>query len=257
MKVYIMTDLEGAWGVDKKSMVSTDSPDYPTAVSNLLSDINAAIDGAFLGGATEVWVRDGHGGGRNFTAEDLDPRAKLDTTPNWRDGVIDESFSAIFTVGAHAMSGTQNAFYDHTQSSETWHDFTVNGRRWGELAQYASVAGHYRIPMVFVSGDEAACAEARRFFAGVCAVPVKNGLRHTEAESYPFEETRENIRIGAKKSMSLITVVKPFRPLLPMEITLELNRTEFCDWYEGREDVERLDGRTVRRVVNDMRDVYI
>lgn len=257
MKVYIMTDLEGAWGVDDKSMVPTTSPDYPAAVANLVSDVNAAIDGAFEGGATEVWVRDGHGGGRNFTKDMLDPRAKLDTTPNWRDGVLDESFSAIFTVGAHAMSGTQNAFYDHTQSSETWHDFIVNGRNWGELAQYASVAGHYRIPMVFVTGDEAACAEARRFFAGVKAVAVKNGLRHTRAESYPREETLENIRLGAKKAMELVSVVKPFRPILPMEITLELNRTEFCDWFEGREDVERIDGRTIKKIANDMRDVYI
>ena len=162
-----MTDLEGAWGVDSKSMVAENDPAHGLAVKNLVCDINTAIDGAFLGGATEVWVRDGHGGGRNFTAADLDPRAKFDTTPDWRSGVLNESFSAIFTVGAHAMSGTQNAFYDHTQSSETWHDFIVNGRKWGELAQYASVAGHYRIPMVFVTGDEAACSEARTFFSGV------------------------------------------------------------------------------------------
>ena len=66
MKVYIMTDLEGAWGVDDKSMVPTTSPDYPAAVANLVADVNAAIDGAFEGGATEVWVRDGHVGGRTI-----------------------------------------------------------------------------------------------------------------------------------------------------------------------------------------------
>ena len=238
-------------------MVAENDPAHGLAVKNLVCDINTAIDGAFLGGATEVWVRDGHGGGRNFTAADLDPRAKFDTTPDWRSGVLNESFSAIFTVGAHAMSGTQNAFYDHTQSSETWHDFIVNGRKWGELAQYASVAGHYRVPMVFVTGDEAACSEARTFFSGVCAVPVKNGLCHTKAESYSFEETRNNIRLGAKRAMSLVDRVAPFRPLLPLEITLELNRTEFCDWYTGREDVERLDGRTVRKLAADMRDIYL
>ena len=43
----------------------------------MVGEANAAIEGAFAGGATEVLVNDSHGAMFNLTPEDLDPRAVL------------------------------------------------------------------------------------------------------------------------------------------------------------------------------------
>ena len=45
----------------------------------MTGDVNAAIRGAFAGGATSVVVTDGHYNGRNILIEELDSRATLNS----------------------------------------------------------------------------------------------------------------------------------------------------------------------------------
>ena len=86
MKIYIHTDLEGVSGIDNIEMMARDHERHEEAVRNLMADLNAAVDGAFAGGADHVTVLDSHGGGGNFILDLLDERAQHDTKPNkkWR-----------------------------------------------------------------------------------------------------------------------------------------------------------------------------
>jgi D-amino peptidase len=217
-----------------------------------MGDLNAAIDGAFAGGATHVTVLDSHGGGNNFILELLDKRAENDTRPNkkwW--GILDDSFQGTFFIGAHAMSGTQNAFLDHTQSSLTWHDYSINGRRMGELAQWAVVAGNWNVPMLMVSGDETACAEARNFFNPVETAAVKRAKGRNRAELANLDESRKRIREAARRAVSLVGKGRPLIPIKPMEMTLEYNRADYCDAAAAKPGIERLDARTIRWVTSE------
>ena len=54
--------------------------------------------------------------------------------------------------------------------------------------------------------------------------------------------------------MEKIDLIRPYKPLLPMELRIEYNRSDYCDAIcAAREDIERLDARTVRRVVREIR----
>jgi D-amino peptidase len=252
VKIYIHTDLEGISGIDSMDMIDRTSPRYRQCCEYLMSDLNAAIDGAFAGGATEVTVLDSHGGGNNFILDLLDPRAKLDTRPNkkwW--GTLDRSYQGTFFIGAHAMAGTQNGFLDHTQSSQSWHDYRMNGRKMGELGQWAVVAGNWGVPLLMVSGDEAACAEARDFFSPVETAVVKRGQGRNRAELVELKEARTRIREAARRAVGLIGKARAFTPSKPMEILLEFNRCDYCDEVAARPGIERLDGRTIRWVTRD------
>ncbi|MCL2158989.1 MAG: M55 family metallopeptidase, partial [Oscillospiraceae bacterium] len=181
-KIYIHTDLEGISGIDKGEMVKVGPGNSSYVKERLMADINAAIDGAFLGGATHVTVLDSHGGGGNFDLGQLDKRAQHDTKPNkkwW--GILDESYFGTFFIGAHAMAGTLHGFLDHTQSSERIYNCYINGRKTGELGQWAMVAGHYDVPLIMMSGDTAAVNEAAQFFGDVEAVAVKTGISRNRA----------------------------------------------------------------------------
>ncbi|HEY3282569.1 MAG TPA: M55 family metallopeptidase [Armatimonadota bacterium] len=252
MRIYIHTDLEGVTGVDRPSMVERGGEGYREACELLMGDLNAAVDGAFAGGATEVAVLDSHGGGGNFVLDLLDPRAQNDTRPNgkwW--GVLDETFGGTFFLGAHAMAGTMNAFLDHTQSSVHWHDYTLNRRRMGELAQWAIVAGNWGVPLLMASGDEAACVEARQFFQPVETATVKRGVGRNRAELVDHDEARTRIWEAARRAISLVGSARPFTPSKPMEITLEFNRADYCDDACTLPGTERLDARTIRKVTSD------
>ena len=75
MKVYISVDMEGGAGIAGASQM-TDSG-YNRMVKLLTQEVNAAVDGAFEAGATEVLVNDAHGRMTNILIEDLDERAEL------------------------------------------------------------------------------------------------------------------------------------------------------------------------------------
>lgn len=257
MRIYIHTDLEGISGVDRAEMVPRDSEDYRLSCELLMGDVNAAVDGAFAGGATEVVVLDSHGGGGNFILDLLDSRAQNDTKPNrkwW--GVMDERCDATFFIGAHAMAGTLNGFLDHTQSSLTWYNYWINGRKLGELAQWALVAGNFGIPLVMVSGDEAACMEAHGFFSPCMTAAVKRGIGRQRAEALPVEEARERIRRAAQEAMGIIPQAKPFRPQRPLEIIVEFTRADYADAAAAGGRVDRIDARTVRKVTDDPLDLF-
>lgn len=259
MKVMLMTDLEGVSGVDKIEQVSeVGTPGHRFALERLMLDVNAAVEGAFEGGASEVYVKDGHGGANNFILEMLDPRAKnIKTSEDWQELIIKKKVDAYMEVGIHAMAGTINGFLDHTQSSRTWYNYIVNGRKSGEIAQGAIFAGAYDIPFVMVSGDEAACVEGKDFLGDIECAVVKYGIGRNRAKLVDLDEALDRIRIAARDSLKLVGKIKPYKPIMPLEIILELYRSDMCDDIMSRcENIERVDARTVRKVVDKVETYF-
>ncbi|NLN75882.1 MAG: M55 family metallopeptidase [Armatimonadetes bacterium] len=251
MKIYIMTDLEGITGIDSFEMIQRDGDRFRECCELLMGDLNAAVEGAFEGGATHVTVRDGHGGGSNFIEELLDSRAEHDPRTNKkRQRKIDGSYSGTFFVGAHAMAGTINGFLDHTQNSREWYNYSINGRNTGEIGRWGLVTGSYDVPVIMVSGDEAACVEARQFFGNIETATVKKGVGRNRADCIDIDEARNLIREAARKSMALVGKVKPYKVTMPMEIILQLYRSDFCE-ARLKDGVERIDARTLRKVTDD------
>ena len=249
MKIYIHTDLEGISGIDTMEMVERTDPGFGFSVKCLMADVNAAIDGAFAGGATHVTVLDGHHTGDNFDIDLLDKRVELDR-PDMAEwwGKLDESYAGIYFIGAHAMAGTMNAFLDHTMASESWFNYRVNGRRVGELGLVAMVAAHFKVPMLMVSGDEAACTEARQFLNPVRCAAVKRGIGRNRAELVARAVALSRIYEEAREAVSLVGKARLYTPTLPMELKLEFYRSDYCDEAAGRPGNERLDARALRKV---------
>lgn len=251
MNVLIMTDLEGISGVDTMEMVSEEgTPEHRLARERLMLDLNAAVQGAVKGGAGKVYVMDGHGGGNNFIKEMLDPHAVQIKGREWQELLKGGRISAYLEVGVHAMAGTINGFLDHTQSSKEWHNYIVNGRRCGEIAQGAIFTGAFDVPFIMVSGDEAACVEAKAFLGDIECAAVKYGIGRNKARSIDPDEALVKIKNAACNSMKLIGKIKPYKPIMPLEIKLELYRSDMCDAIMERgANIERLDARTVRKLV--------
>lgn len=251
MKVVIMTDLEGISGVDTMEMVSeVGTTGHRFALERLMLDLNAAVEGAFEGGATEVYVVDGHGGGNNFIKDMLNPGVIQTDSAGWNELIRSGKIDAYMEVGAHAMPGTINGFLDHVQSSKSWYNYIVNGRKSGEIAQGAIFTGAFDVPFVMVTGDQAACTEARAFLGDISCAAVKQGVGRNKAVSIDLDKALKEIKRAAYEGMKIISRVNPYKPLLPLEIVLELYRTDMCDSIMERcKGVERIDARSVRKMV--------
>jgi D-amino peptidase len=126
----------------------------------------------------------------------------------------------------------------------------------GELAQWALVAGNWGLPLVMVSGDEAACNEATQFFNPCRTAAVKRGITRQRAECYDLDEARRRIKQAAQEAIALTREATPFAPSKPMEILLTYTRADYADGAATHPGVERIDARTVRKVTDDPLELF-
>jgi D-amino peptidase len=233
LKVFISVDMEGLAGVVNGPEVSPTGPDYQHFRTIMAGETNAAIEGAFLAGATEVLVRDSHGNKNNLRPGDVDPRARLlrglSTGPrNMMEG-IDSTFDAVVYVGYHAKAGTPNAILEHTSTGNVV-DFSINGVSLPEGGYNALVAGLSGVPVVFVAGDGAVVRQIRELLGPIGAVAVKEEINDASLGLSPKQAT-EQIRRGVELAVRNRTKAKPF--VMPGPYTMVLKVKTERPLYAG------------------------
>ena len=202
-KVYISVDLEGIAGVNGDDQTSPGGAEYGRARKLMAEDANAAIRGAFEGGATDVLVNDSHGGQRNLLPEDLDPRARLISHTFKRYGMmegLDETFDAIIYVGYHAKADAPRGLFAHTGSGVV-RDLQVNGTSVGEGGLNAVLAAWFGVPVVAVSGDDVAVEEVKALVPGIRGAVVKRAINMRAVELRPLVEARKDIQNAAREGV--------------------------------------------------------
>jgi len=176
MKILIAADMEGITGVVDSNQTNLSHAEYGRFRRLMTGDVNAAIRGAFDAGADEVVVSDGHWFNLNILIEELDPRARLNTgSPRPFSMVegVQHGVDGVLFVGYHARVGTQDAILDHTWSSGRVDGVWLNGEIVGEIGLNAAVCGHFGAPVLMISGDQTACAEATALLGDVETAIVK------------------------------------------------------------------------------------
>jgi D-amino peptidase len=213
-KVYISVDMEGISGINGDDQTSPGGAEYGRARKLMAEDANAAIRGAFEGGAIDVLVNDSHGGQRNLLPEDLDPRARLISHTFKRYGMmegLDETFDAIIFVGYHAKADSPRGLFAHTGSGVV-RDLQVNGKSVGEGGLNAVLAAWFGVPVVAVSGDDVAIDEVRSSVPGVRGAVVKRAINTRAVELRPLSEARKDIQNAAREGVQ--AAAKPARERL-------------------------------------------
>jgi D-amino peptidase len=222
-RILIVTDLEGAGGVyDADEQLLPGQRRYPESRRILTGEVNAAVEGALSGGATEVVIWDGHDGSRTLSVDEINNRAKLiQGRPTPATYYLSEKlYDGILFVGQHAMAGAKNAILAHSQSFSVKR-ITLNGKEVGEIGQVAAIAGYFSIPVIMLAGDQAACTELLALQPAAVTVAVKRLAGKASALSLSHEEAREQIRAGARKAVQHVGEYRPWRVDGPVEMTIE------------------------------------
>lgn len=204
LKVYISVDMEGISGINGDNQTTATGAEYGRARKLMVEDANAAIRGAFEGGATEVVVNDSHGGQRNLLPEDLDPRARLISHSFKRHGMmegLDETFDAAIFVGYHAKAESPRGVFAHTGSG-VLRDLVINGKSVGEGGMNAMLAAWHGVPVVMVTGDDVAVEQQKETAPGVRGVVVKRAINTRAVELRPLADTRREIQATAKEAVA-------------------------------------------------------
>jgi D-amino peptidase len=256
LKVFISADMEGVAGVSTGADVGSGGG-TPTGEAKqfMLAEVNAAVAGAFDAGATEVVVADSHADGRNLDPEGLDKRARLVRgllRPLSMMQGIDDTFAAVVFVGYHAAEGMAGASLSHTFSSSTVAEVKLDGAAVSEADWNAAVAGEYGVPVVFLSGDAAICAEVKAVLSPLETVEVKSATGTQSATMIHPSEAQRLIRAGVKRGVDRRAQLKPYRVAHPVRVEITYKRiplAEIASWIPG---VERPRGNAIAFGVKDM-----
>jgi D-amino peptidase len=245
-KVYIITDLEGVDGIFDSELqcIPFQSPRFEESRKLLTGEVNAAVDGLFEGGATEVVVWDGHDSGRTLSTLDIDARARLlqgrPVSPTLE---LDSSYSAVIFIGQHAMAGAEKGMLSHSYSSESIQNIWVNNKPVGEIGGRVMLAGALGVPVIMLSGDTAACREIHDLVPDAECAEVKQGVSRTAGFSLSHTAACGLIHRTALDAMRHLGQVKPYTLAGPIEVKVEFTTTGTHVFRTG-DGVERINDRT-------------
>jgi D-amino peptidase len=213
MQVYISCDLEGIAGVfDFHQQCSAQGTWYKQARRLCTLELNAAVEGAIEGGATEVYAWDGHDSFPGcIEYELLHPACQLIVgAGSGAPAGMDETFDALIQIGQHARKGTPGGILAHG-------GWELNETEIGEIGMTALIAGLYGIPCIMVSGDRAAAEETQKILPYTETAVVKEALlpKIYDLETAPQialspEKARDLIKFKAQAAMKKIKRISPF-----------------------------------------------
>lgn len=258
-KVFISIDMEGITGIVSGDQTGGETGEYQVGRRLMVGDLNAAIEGALEAGAEEIVVSDAHGGMRNIQPEDINEAAFLvrgSPKPYSMMEGISSEFNAAMFVGYHARMGAPKAILCHTYSGGTVESIHMNGVEVGETGLNAALAGHYSVPLVFVSGDSAVAEEARGIIPNITTAVVKWAVSRQAAKCLHPKKAQELIKKKATEALQNLGNVKPFTLKPPVELRLKLFNPTMADAAELLPTVERLDGTTLKGVYPDYPAAY-
>lgn len=246
MRVLIMCDMEGVSGIVTWDQVTGGKPMFEEGRRLYTEEINAAVRGAKAAGAREIVVVDCHGAGQDWTFNSLVPEL-LDPDCEWvahhpwsryRE-MLEQGCDACLLVGMHARAGTPDGVLCHTISTVKWRYLWFNDTLVGETGINAALCGHYGVPVLLVTGDEAVCREASDLIgSGLTTVAVKKGLSRYSARQIPPQRARQMIEEGTRNALRNPQAVQPYVPSRPVLITVEVDTVDKMSEFRGRAGVE-------------------
>jgi D-amino peptidase len=260
MEAYISIDMEGIAGIATRDQCRRGTDSFPASQHLMTMEANAAVAGAFDGGATRVVVNDSHGDMANLTAEEMDPRAELvigsPKVPYSMMQGIGNGFTVAMFIGYHAAAGEGGGVLAHTYSGMALYEVRLNGQPMSEAELNAVLAATHRVPVGLVTGDDITCARAEKSFPGCRTVAVKTGMAFQVASSIHPELARERIRSAARDAMRIAPELAPYDVAPPYELEVDLSNlrmAELCALIPG---TERIGGRTVRYTSQDFAEAF-
>ena len=263
MKILISVDIEGVAGVFNVEQTRPGNAEYERARRWMTDEANAAIRGAFAGGATEVLVNDSHGTYRNLLPDALDARALFVLgKPRYLGmmGGLDPECDGIMMIGYHSRAQGRGILA-HTINSFAFARVTINGLELGEAGLYGALAAEAGVPVILGSGDDIFIDENRDMFARARWVQTKVAYSHSSGVTMAPTEAQASIeqaaRLAVQELAGLSPAVQPQSHLVeaPVECVLTTQGPAMADLFCTWPALSRIDGVTVRFVAASMQDV--
>jgi D-amino peptidase len=259
VKVFISFDMEGVAGIVDWSQCRAPGQAYEEGRELLLGEVNAAIDGALAGGATEIVCNDSHGTMNNLNPALLHGRAAYVAgrhKPLYMMEGMDASVDAVFFVGYHGSISGASSVLSHTYNPSVISKVELNGAECGESGINALVALACAAPVVLITGDQQTASEGDPFFKDAERVVVKESITRFAAAQLHPADARDKIEAAAAAAVRRARSVPPPDIAVPARLDVHTQTADMAyvaSWVKG---VERTGTRSVRIEGDDPLALY-
>jgi D-amino peptidase len=258
LKIYISADMEGIAGVVTGEQLGPAGFEYTRFREFMTEEVNTAIQAAFEAGATEVLVSDSHGNGQNLLIEKLPKNVTIIRSwprPLMMMQGIDEGFDGVIFLGYHAGVTNPQGIRAHTISSARLADVRLNGASMSEAGINAAIAGHFNVPVIMMSGDDAAVKETTALLGDIEGAVVKWNYGYHSAKTLTPQAACDLIREKVKKALARIKSFKPYKLKTPVQLDVRFKNYRPSEVLSYLPMVERTDSHSIRFVGKDMIEV--
>lgn len=257
-KIFISADLEGVAGVVTGEQLGPSGFEYGRFRAFMTGEVVAAIEGAREAGAGEILVADSHGNGQNLLLDELPDDIRV--VRSWPRPLmmmqgIDDTFDGAIFIGYHAGTTWPEGVRAHTMSSANLADVRLDGRSVPEAGVNAAIAGHFGVPVILITGDEAAVDEARSIVGDVEAAVVKESYSFHSAKTMTPAAARTRIRRKARDAVRRIGDFEPYVVEPPVELEVRFKSYRPPQLLGYLPIVERPDAHSIRFRGEDMVEI--
>jgi D-amino peptidase len=255
LKVHISVDMEGIGGVVTSEQLGPTGFEYARFREFMTREALAAVNAAKAAGATEIVVADSHGNGQNLLIEQFPEDVRIIRSWPRRLGMvagIDDNVDAAIFIGYHAGTNNPAGVRAHTFSSANLTRVALNGRNVTEGYWNAAIAGHFGVPVVMMSGDDAAIAEVRKAVGNIEAAETKRTLGFHSALSLTPQASAALITKQAAAALRRLQDFKPLKVQAPVTVDVSFKSYLPSEILSYLPIFERSDSHSIRFRVKDM-----
>lgn len=257
MRIYISADIEGITGISRWEETLKGQEAYHRYQEQMTREVAAACEGALLGGADYIIVKDAHEDGKNLIHHMLPQQVKIisgwSNHPfNMAEG-LDESFDGVFFIGYHSGGGSNGSPLAHTLSINSIRQISINGRQADEFLIYAYAAHQLKVPVVMVSGDGELIRRVRKFDPLIRTVAVQEGFGGAVVSIHP-DVALMRIKKAAKRA---VETIKSFTTtqLETYELQVEFKQHQDAYKYSFYPGAEQIGEYTIKYVSKNYMDI--
>jgi len=254
-RILIVADMEGLTGVVTADQLSPGGFEYERFRAIMTAEVLAAMAGARAAGATDFLVTDSHGNGQNLLIEEFPDDVRI--IRSWPrplgmlEGVDQDIDGAIF-IGFHAGTANPDGVRAHTMSSANLTDLRIGDQSVSEAVWGAAIAGHFDVPVLMLSGDDAIAAEARRTLPDLEVAVVKRAFSFHSADTLTPAAGQKLIREAAERAVRRLGEIQPYRVKTPVTVTVSFKNYQPSQVLAGLPGFERTDAHSITYQARDM-----
>jgi D-amino peptidase len=258
LKIYISADMEGIVGVVTNEQLGPQGFEYNRFREFMTAEVNAAAQAAIDAGATEVVISDSHGNGQNLLIEKLPKQVTV--VRSWPRPLmmmqgIDETFDGAIFIGYHTSTNNTAGVRAHTISSARLADVRLNNLSMPEAGINAAIAGYFNVPVIMISGDDAAVKEVTNLLGNIEGAVVKWAYGFHSARTMTPEMALDLIREKVQRAISRIKEFKPYQIKTPVQLDVRFKNYRPSEMLSYLSIVERTDSHSIRFIGKDIIEV--